>query len=75
MFMLVRIVEVSECRTGASTALRNFYYSDINILYIYIFYLYEHDGIPTCIAFTDSLVKRPEDDLYVGRNMYPVIKQ
>jgi hypothetical protein len=41
----------------------------INILCIYVFYLYEHDGIPTCIAFTDSPVKRPEDDLYVGRNM------
>jgi NADH:ubiquinone oxidoreductase subunit 5 (subunit L)/multisubunit Na+/H+ antiporter MnhA subunit len=42
---------------------------------IYVFYLYEHDRIPTCVAFKDSPVKRPEDDLYVGRNMYPVIKQ
>ena len=43
--------------------------TNINILGIYVFYLYEHDGIPTCIAFTGSSVKRPEDDLYVGRNM------
>jgi len=28
-----------------------------------------HAGIPACIAVTDYLVKRPEDDLYVGRNM------
>jgi hypothetical protein len=35
----------------------------------YIFYPCEHDGIPTCIAFMDSPVKRPEDDLYIGRNM------
>ena len=35
----------------------------------------KHDGIPTRIAFTDSPVERPEDDLYVGRNMKPVIKQ
>jgi hypothetical protein len=65
--MLVRIVEVSECHTVAlyySTILTN-----INILCIYIFYLYEHDGIPTCIAFMDSPVKSPEDDLYVGRHM------
>ena len=67
--MFVRIVEVSECRTATSAALRNFYYSNINILCIYVFYLYEHDGIPKCIVFTDSPVKRPEDDLYVGRNM------
>ena len=38
-------------------------------LCIYVFYLYEHDGIPTCIAFTDSPVKMSEDDMYVGRNM------
>ena len=31
--------------------------TNINILCIYVFYLYEHDGIPTCIAFTDSPVK------------------
>jgi len=43
--------------------------TNINVLCIYVFYLYEHDGIPTCIAFTDSPVRRPEDDLYVGRNM------
>ena len=61
MFMLVRIVEVLECR---STALQN-----INILCIYVLYLYEHGGIPTRIAFMDSPVKRPEDDPYVGRNM------
>ena len=43
--------------------------TNINILFIYVFYLYENDGIPTCIAFTESPVKRPEDDLYIGRNM------
>ena len=48
---------------------RNFYYSNINVLCIYVFYLYEYDAIQTCIAFTDSPVKRPENDLYVGRNM------
>ena len=53
MFMLVRLVGVSECCTAR----------------IYVFYLYERDGVPTCIAFTDPPVKRPEDDLYVGRNM------
>jgi hypothetical protein len=54
IFMLVRIVEVSECRTGV---VRHQYG------------IYEYDGIPTCIAFTDSPIKKPEDDLYVGRNM------
>jgi hypothetical protein len=53
----------------------HFCYSNVNILCIYVFYLYEHDGMPTCIAFTDSPVKRPEDDLYVGQNMLPVLKQ
>jgi len=43
--------------------------TNITILCIYVFYLYEHDGTPTCITFADSPVKRPEDDLYVGRNM------
>jgi len=43
--------------------------TNINILRIYVFYLYEHDGIPTRITFTESSVKRPEDDPYVGRNM------
>ena len=52
--MLVRIVDVSECRTGAAD---------------FMCYPYEHDGIPTCIALTNSPFKRPEDDLYVGRNM------
>ena len=28
-----------------------------------------HDGIPTCTAVTEYLVKRPEDDLWTGRNM------
>ena len=26
---------------------------------------WEHNGIPICIAFMDSPVNRPEDDLYV----------
>jgi hypothetical protein len=55
-----------ECRPGA-----------VFTFYLHVFYLFypcEHDGIPTCIVFTDSRVKRPEDDLYIGRNMQPVIK-
>ena len=68
------MVPLSFCVTqkinDTSKALRKFYYSEQhNILCIYVFYLYGHDGIPTCIVFTDSPVKRPEDDLYVGRNM------
>jgi hypothetical protein len=62
-----RVRKCSACavrHTETSTILTN-----INVVCIYVFYLYEHDGIPTCTAFTDSPVKRPEDDLYVGRNM------
>jgi hypothetical protein len=65
---LCRVQHTSPHRTPrhseTSTILTN-----INILCIYVFYLYEHDGIPTCIVFTDPPFKRPEDDLYVGRNM------
>jgi len=61
MFMFWSAVER---HSKTSTILTN-----INILCIYVLYLYEHDGIPTRIAFMDSPVKRPEDDPYVGRNM------
>jgi hypothetical protein len=55
-------------------SIQNFYrLTNINILCIlllyyifyvfYVFYPCEHDGIQTCIAVTDYLVKRPEDDL------------
>ena len=38
--------------------IKYFYYSNIDILCIYVFYLYENYVIPTCRAFTDSPAKR-----------------
>ena len=59
-----KAIQIKLMYSETSTILTN-----INILRIYVFYLYEHDGIPTRITFTESSVKRPEDDPYVGRNM------